>query len=64
MVQSPTHCSSHLRRSVDNLVNELLEKAASITDEDFATLKNGLITTYSEGDKNMREEFRRNTSEI
>ena len=59
LVQSPTKGCSYLRNSLDKHLLNMIEKAASISDEEFATMVKAVLVGIEEQDKNLSEEVSR-----
>jgi len=49
----------HIRTRLDIHLNKMRQEVIDLSDEKFDTIKGSVMTTLSEKDKNLREDFSR-----
>jgi insulysin len=64
LIQSPNKGCSHIRNSLDKHLQEMSEKVEKISNEDFETQVEALMTLLAEKDKNQEETFGRDWNEF
>ena len=59
LVQSPTKNCTHIRTRLDIHMAKMRLNVSGMTDDEFSTIVGAVMTTVSEKDKNLREDFDR-----
>lgn len=57
LIQSPGKGCEHIRTRLDVHMAKMRVKARNMTDDEFKTVVGALMTTISEKDKNLKEDF-------
>ena len=63
-MQAPKHSCSEIRDSLDKHLVNMGQKLEEMTDEEFKTGVDSVLTIVSEKDKNQKEEFTRFWAEL